>query len=222
MNLDIMVCIPSTWIWPADFGICLAGLVGNFAGRIPPYTDQNLRILKKEGSILLNMREQMIRQARDAGCTHVLFIDSDQTFPPNTLRRLLQWQKPVVACNVAIKRFPSTPTARLKDPVNDKGRILYTDDKSRGLVEVWRVGTGIMLLDLSVFDGLPEPWFNMRWRPEANEFQGEDWCLCELLESRGVPIYVDQGLSWEIGHIGKLEYVHSMTQAPVELIRASK
>lgn len=171
----------------------------------------DLAVHLKADSILARGRHELLEQALQQRRTHVLFVDSDQTFPPDTLHRLLSWRKPVVACNVATKTFPSSPTARIFNPDNPKGEPLFTTGEDQGLRRVWRIGTGIMLIELREISHLPRPFFLDTWKPEMQAFQGEDWYFCELLEKYDIKIYVDQGLSWEVGHVGDCEYRHEMT-----------
>jgi len=155
-----------------------------------------------------------VEAALKANATHILFVDSDQSFPPDTLRRLLSWNVPVVGCNVAVKKFPSCPTVREKSADSPKGTPIFTTEDSTGLQRVWRMGTGVMLVDMRVFAKLGEkPWFNLLWHEEENDFEGEDWFFCRKVEAAGYFIYIDQGLSWQIGHLGSLDYKHDFVIA---------
>ncbi|MBW2081588.1 MAG: hypothetical protein JRI39_00540 [Deltaproteobacteria bacterium] len=204
---DVMIGIPSYGMWDAEFGMCLLGLVMDFlGGPVKGFEGQSLFVWKREGTILPALRHALVRKAQERECTHLLFLDSDQTFPPYALRRLLEWHKPVVACNVATKAEESYPTARQKSGRDPKGRVVYTFPDYAGLEQVWRVGTGVMLVDMDVFAQVEPPWFNLKFRGGVDDYQGEDWTFCEKLEMHGIPIYVDHGLSWEVGHRGPRTY----------------
>jgi len=210
-EIRLVVAVPSQQTWDADFGMSIVFLMNHLAshGQVEDKVI-SFRLHNKRGSILANMREWLIQDAIKNDATHLLFIDSDQTFPRDLFHRLMKHKKKVVAVNVATKMLPPTPTARLEGGV--AGVPLYTREDSTELVKVWRVGTGVMLIDLNVFkrEGMESPWFNQRWDEELNAYVGEDWAFCEKLEKAGVGIYVDQEVSREIGHIGKLEYSHDM------------
>lgn len=210
-EIRLVIAVPSGQNWEAEFGMDLVFFTNYLAshGEVNEVPIQ-FRLHNKRGSILANMREDLIKQALAGGATHLLFIDSDQTFPPNIFHRLVAHKKKVVAVNVATKMLPPQPTARLADGVE-----LYTEKDSTGLVKVWRVGTGIMLIDLNVFkrEGMEQPWFNQHWNPKLDSYTGEDWAFCEKLEKAGVNIYVDQDVSREVGHVGKLNYGHDMIVA---------
>jgi len=211
----VVVAIPSGDTWDARFAMsmvfmsCYVAANHHINGKTTHFHVHN-----KKGSILCAIRQGIIETAILNKATHVLFIDSDQTFPKDILNRLMAHNKPIVAVNIATKTFPSSSTARKKGK-DIRGVPVYTHQDSTGVEEVWRVGTGIMLIDLKVFkrEKMPEaPWFNMEWNPEVGHYMGEDWYFCKCLEEAGVPIYIDHDLSNEVGHMGKLEYTIDMVE----------
>lgn len=206
--IKVMIAIPSQNSWEADFGMSLAFMV-NYATKNSVVRSQQMAIQlhNHKGSILAQSRQRMVDIAIEGGATHLLFVDSDQTFPPDTLHRLLMANKKVVACNIATKMLPSAGTARMSD-----GEPLVTREEDKGLVKVWRVGTGVMLIDLNLFkrEGMERPYFSQYWSEELGAYVGEDWAFCEMVEKSGCSIYVEQELSYEIGHVGKLNYNHSI------------
>ena len=212
-DIRLVIAIPSGGTWDANFAMSMIFMTNFIASRGSVHGRKiNYRIHNKRGSILANMRQGLIEEAIKGDATHVLFIDSDQTFPADTFHRLMWHKKQVVACNVATKMLPSTPTARLAGGV--AGVPLYTTKESTGLQEVWRVGTGVMLIDLNLFkrEHMIAPWFTQFWNPKLGSYMGEDWGFCEKLEQAGVKLWVDQDLSKEIGHMGMLEYTHEAVE----------
>lgn len=216
-EVRLVICIPSRDEWYAEFGMNLLFMTnylaahGEIDGKKMHYMVHN-----KRGSILAQMRQHQVELALQNKATHLLFIDSDQTFPRDLVHRLLAHKKQVISVNIATKVIPATTTARLPGPTNE-GIPVITNDSSKGLLQVWRVGTGIMLIDLNIFkrEGLKQgPWFDQRWSEEVGAYVGEDWGFCEKLEAAGVKIWIDQDLSKEIGHIGSLTYGHDLVPAP--------
>ncbi len=217
-ELKLIIGVPSTGKWEADFGLSLVQLFADATRKFEGWDNQQMMVLHKRGSILPQMRQQMLEQAIARKATHVLFLDSDQRFPHWTLRRLVHWGKPVVAANVPTKQIPSNPSARQFDPHQRGGRKVYTRAGMDGLEQVWRVGTGIMLVELAAVKDLPKPWFPVLWKEEIGDFQGEDWGFCEVLEKAGIPIYVDHKLSWEVEHLGVFRYAHDHVQEDERLV----
>ena len=215
-GISVLIAIPSGSSWEALFGMSLAGLVA-YSNR--PFSDgsylEALKICNTRGSILSRSRHKLVQEAQEYGVTHILFLDSDMSFPPDTLFRLLGRKRAIVACNCPTKMLPSTPTARLIG--NDfSGEPMYSVKDDTGVRQVWRVGTGVMLIDLRVFDKMPQPWFPITWNEELNDYTGEDWAFCEKAQSLGIPVYVDMSLSREIGHVGSFEFKHTHVEIPLK------
>ena len=182
---------------------------------VPGYDKVELQLHNAKGSILPASRQRILKAALEAGATHLLFIDSDQTFPADLAHRLLSHGKLVVGCNVATKVLPPSTTARMKDGTAS-GAPFYTERDSKDLVKVWRLGTGVLLLNLNIFkreELKKPPHFQVEWNEERGDYTGEDWFFMERLEKAGVSIWVDQSLSRQIGHVGSLNYGHDMIAA---------
>jgi len=166
-------------------------------------------IHNRRGCILPQSRQELVEIAQTFSATHILFLDSDQTYPPDILNKLLDHRLPIVACNVATKSLPPAPTAR-SDNGTLTGEPVYTFPEVTGLEKVYRVGTGVMLISMHVFDSIEKPWFPITWDASVNKFTGEDWNFCALVQKAGYNIYVDHDLSKEIGHLGTMEFTHKM------------
>lgn len=220
-SYSIHVGVPSQEVWQAEFGMSLAFmLTWSMKNRLVARSEsERVEVMNVKGSILPYLREQLVKSAKERGATHLLFVDSDQTFPKDLIRRLLGWELPVVACNVATKQIPVQPTARLQgDTVG--GEILYSNGQN-GIEQVWRVGTGVMMLDMKVFDIIESPYFSMYWDEGVQQYRGEDWVLCEKLEEAGIPIFVDHSTSLKIGHCGLQIFTHDhiVTKQEYETVR---
>lgn len=209
-KLNLLIGIPSTGSWTSGFGISLGNMVAYFmANKVPGFREQRVQEEVVKGSILPRSRGNLVKRALKEQFTHLLFIDTDQTFPRDTAHRLLQHRKDVVGCNIATKEVPASPTARKKG-ANQGGELVYTDKDSPELEEVWRLGTGIMLVDVRVFQKLGPGCFEIRWVPELQDYRGEDWSMCEAMERAGFRIWVDHRLSDEVGHLGEYKYTHDV------------
>ncbi len=217
-GVNLAICIPSLGTWDAGFSLSLLHMVLTLQ---QPYEDAppvlQSSVHHVVGSILPRSREKLVMQALSKGATHILFLDSDMTFPAWIAHCLLARQRMVIAANCATKKVPSTPTARVKGPTL-QGLPVYTHpdvvNESNVVQEVWRVGTGVMLIDARVFKQLAHPWFDTRWEPTLKDHVGEDWVFCEKLEALKIPIYVDHQVSAEIGHVGQMEYDHTLVELP--------
>lgn len=212
------ICIPSRSEWAADFALSLAGMLLAFGKHpLPGYKQTGVIIINKRGSILPQLRYQLVDEALKKECTHLLFLDSDMYFPSSLAHQLIDLDKDIIGCNCATKSIPASPTARLKDHT-DEGAVLYgrTDAKHGDYKKVWRLGFGVMLIKAEVFTKMPRPWFGIDWSPERQEFYGEDWVFCKNAEAAGYDIWVDEFASGAIGHIGTFMYTHGEVQYPEE------
>lgn len=207
-HFRLLVAVPSGPYWNAKFAVDLINLVAFFPSlRVPGYRSQELRVANVRSSILSKNRLDAVKMARESHCTHILFLDTDHTFPKDLVHRLARSGKPVVAANCVTKSLPASPTARAKaeDP---RGVPVYTDHGSTGLEQVWRIGTGVMLIAISVFEKIGNGVWDMKYLPEADTYQGEDWSFCEACEKADIPLYIDHDLSLKIGHEGHLVFTH--------------
>lgn len=212
----VMVCVPSLGDWTDDMAYCLSLMLDFVAAHpFPGLSVKRSAVLaKKRGSLMPKTREEFFDDARANGCTHALCLDADQTFPKDTLHRLLMHNKPIVACNVATKASISMPTARAKDGT-PYGTPIPFEGKT-GLGPCWRVGLAVALVDLKAIEPMGRGLFEVRWSPEINQYIGEDWDFCSKAEKSGIEITIDHDLSKQIGHVGRKTFTHRDVPPMVE------
>lgn len=220
-GVKLAVCVPSAGMWCADFGMSLARMCAYVSTCLfEPDQAREVIVLDKRTSLLARSRQECLEDALHQGCTHALFLDSDQAFPPDTAHRLLAWKKPIVACNIAVKTNPSFPTARARG-ATCFGVPITSESPKEGLEQVWRIGCGVMLIDLSIVAPIPKPWFEVCYSVKNAQFIGEDWYFIGKLEAAGHKIYVDHGLSRQIGHIGQFNFTYANIPNLNELLEAA-
>ena len=95
-------------------------------------------------------RNSLCQVAIETRSTHILQIDSDMTFPPDLLVRLLLHGKDIVG----------VPYPRRAPPYELLGRPKYPErgDQS-GLVEMAMLPAGLLLIKLDALKRIPQPWF---------------------------------------------------------------
>lgn len=209
-HFNCVVGVPSGDSWDAHFGVALVNLISAFTmQKISGFEKQSIRLVNVRSSILPKNRLNLVQAALAARATHLLFLDSDQTFPKDLVHRLAAHRRLVVAANIPTKTIPAQPTARGKsgDP---QGTVIYTDADSTGLEQVWRIGTGVMLVNMQVFYKLSGDLWSMQYLPEYDTYQGEDWTFCAKCEEAGIPLYIDHDVSKLVGHVGKYEFTHDV------------
>jgi hypothetical protein len=159
------------------------------------------------GTVLSEARQSAAKELLEEGCTHILYVDSDMAFPPYAAQRMMQHDVPVVAANCSKRVRPLGVTARIKGgPEDDSNQPLWPVKGEEGLVKVETVGTALMMVKAEVFTKIEWPWFSQPWYEETERFVGEDVFFCGRLAQAEIPVMVDQGLSWQVRHIGEYRY----------------
>jgi hypothetical protein len=156
-------------------------------------------------------REAALEAALGLGATHLLWLDTDMTFPADTAVRLAGINRPIVACNCLMKDPRGLFTAE-----RDNERIATTPE-STGLEAVDSIGLAVLLMRTTVVASLPRPWFR-HGVTDAGVDIGEDRMFCRALRAAGHEILIDHDLSKEIGHIGSYTY-RPPREAPVAVQR---
>lgn len=211
-RVNVIMGVPSLMdLWHERFCMSMLAMINHF-NKVPlgNYREQSIRPVSVRGSILPNLRLDLVQHARDSKASHLLFIDTDQTYPKDTLHRMIKADKDVVACNIATKVIPSQPTARLYDPANlSSGKRVY-NTPGKGLEKIWRVGCGVMLIRMKIFDRLGDDVWGNEFKPSARRYQGEDWAFCEACERAHIDVWIDHDLSEEVKHWGLYGYDHGV------------
>jgi hypothetical protein len=141
----VAVCIPSDDHVHAGFCISLVHMLMHTmltdAIKLEGITIQHIG-----ASILPYSRYTLVKQALHHNATHLLFIDSDMTFPPDTLVRLMRHDKEIVGINAMSRRPPYNLTAWARP-----GERIVTLTDSMGLEKIWRTGFAVVLIKAEVF-----------------------------------------------------------------------
>ncbi|MFA6134726.1 MAG: hypothetical protein WC869_11990 [Phycisphaerae bacterium] len=206
MTPRVGICIPSGDMWHADFSFDLAGML--------LYTTTSSSGPLEVGmhnhrlSVLPTARNWLVRDALTAGASHILFLDSDMRFPPDTLLRLLSHDQDIVAANCVQRAFPTRATAWAA------GAHVFTEADSTGLEEVESIGTAVMMIKASVFGAMKPPAFFFEPKPDdAFSFLGEDQYFCRKARECGFKVWIDHDLSQHVAHVGTLAYTPAMALA---------
>lgn len=181
---------------PLTFPFVYSGFFDSFIAMEKP--DQFLYFRESNGPIE-KLRNNLVRNAKHNNCTHIIMMDVDQLYHPLTIPRLLSHKQPVVGALVH-RRYPPFDPLMLKGRVNEYETIDKFNDGD--LVEVDATGTGCLLIDLRVFDAIPEPWFEFVDNPSGIGIVGEDIWFCTKLKQAGYKIFVDTSVP--AGHLSTL------------------
>lgn len=186
---------------------------------------------KMKGTNLGQMRSEIAEYAIEIGAKHLLFVDSDQTFPEHALQQLLARDKAVVGALYVKKYYPFNPIAGIYDEELQRFVSISEFVPDELYDNCDGIGTGFMLIKTELFRKLSKPWFLFWWT--GREHAGEDYYFCRKVKQETKElIYLDT--SMEIGHIGTAAFgvrnylsirrreMEEMKRSAVEDVQAGK
>lgn len=201
--MKVHVAIPCLDMCPVSFALSLAAMLQTVAWDRKLRKEIAVSLGSQQGSLIMDARNALVAQAQAVHASHILFLDSDMTFPPDTLSILASHHKPFVGASY-VKRY-------------GKHEILgipfgtYNPDLAP-LAEMLTLPLGVALIKLSVFDSLPRPYFKYEQGPDPASSISEDTYLCNAVRAAGHRIYADVELTKRIGHVGMKTFTVQDTQ----------
>jgi len=158
------------------------------------------------GSLVYNSRTYLVNYALEHGFTHIMWIDSDMTFPSDTLLRLFKHDLDIVSCICYSRQGNHSPCAYMSVRKGDKthsGSLTPIDikDDMPELIEVDGCGAAMMLVKTDVYKKVGKrfhEWYEPKWN------LGEDLSFTERAKKCGFKIWCDTTI--DIGHIGSAVY----------------
>lgn len=209
----IAIGIPSMDYVDADFCICLASQVGSFRGITAMINSKGcyIDLGRMECVKFAQAKTAQLKDGRTIKPTHLMFFDSDMTFPNYTIQRLLEHDRDIVGCMYS-RRVADASGAFSNIGLTVDTTITQVDTRQNApLLEMKLLPTGILLIKMSVFDKLPAadddgPIFGYRYIKDLNAYEREDVRFCRIAREHGIQIWCDPWLSTQIGHIGQAVY----------------
>lgn len=132
---------------------------------------------------------------------YLFAVDSDITFKPDALKRLLAHDKAIVS-GLYIQRKPGQHILEL---YKNGRNIPYNDIKGLGLIEVDSCGFGCVLIHSSVFKDMGYPQFVYRSAINHENTVSEDTYFCLKAKGIGYRVFADTTILCE--HIGSTKFV---------------
>jgi hypothetical protein len=215
--MKVAICIPRHGDTKGEFAIGLARLVAHSLTAPAPGGERlEIEIFSLASSDLPHNRTELLKRAILWQARYLLWLDDDHVFPPDALLRLLAHKLPVVGCNQPRRSLPTGPVAVRLDAKGEMEHVYTTEAlaKAGAVEEVVHVGLALCLMDMSVLHIVKakvekgvgwahwEP-FDRKLLPGTTARMGEDVSFFRELSEAGVKLFVDHGLSWEVGHIAE-------------------
>ena len=143
-------------------------------------------------------RNKMVDRAVNSGSTHLLFVDSDMSFPADAVQKLIDQKKEVIGGMYNRREEGNMPTILM----DDGKRLSIPDVVPKETFEVFATGTGFMLIDLESLKKVDYPYFWFGFY--RDRMLGEDAWFCMQAQKAGIKVWCDPTLG--IKHIGTKEY----------------
>jgi hypothetical protein len=189
--------------WAMSFANMIGYTIAHLGNKITLHTAARI------GTYVHTAREDLIRDAEEAGGHYILWCDTDHKFPPDALIRLLAHDKAMVGINYPTRRMPPRYVAIKRTAIEHPGggKLCETRRDSEGLETVEGLGFGLVLMKMAILPTLPKegPWFFFEHNDNGKHV-GEDVWFCRLVRQAGWEIHVDHDLSKDCTHVGTVEY----------------
>ncbi len=169
------------------------------------YDDIDVDFVLRMGCDIIGSRVWLVRNAMRLNATHILFVDHDMYFPPDCVRKLIDMDKDIIGAAYNFRQLPLRTTAIPEGtvPTNMEYRVDPKDLPDKPFKAI-TLGTGLLLVKLSVFEKIGEPWFLFGRNKEGELTQGEDTYFCVQARKAGFEVWADPTLG--VKHCGEYLY----------------
>ena len=167
------------------------------------------------------VRNYLVRDALDAGCTHLIMLDTDQIYPPDTITRLLAHDKDIVGAKV-YRKYPPYDPILVRGAIPIFSHVPDEECESGELVEVDATGCGCIMFRTALFTEIEPPWF--KWEMPVMDgvsvMVGEDFYFCRKAKEADYRIYVDTSV--EVSHMALMQVNQSAYKIYSKIAEAQK
>ena len=192
MTVRVLIGIPSLQFVDVNFTMRLVGLVTHTMQQ-----GVSTVVQPAVNFALPNAHNMLVEDARRHNCTHLLLLETDNTFPADALLRLLAHDKAIVGATYLMRSAPHWAMGRELDTTRP------IDVTGGGCREVSRLPVGCILIRMDVFDALEAPLWECPWNGKT--FETDDYRFCDKARDKGFKVFCDCDLSMEVGHMAWLE-----------------
>ena len=145
---------------------------------------------------IADVRTNMVRQALQNGCTDVIFMDTDQTYAPDTVTKLMAISSFIVGAPVHRRWKPFDVVLR-RGTLESYTLVPKEEAYSGDVIKVDATGTGCLRIDTAVFRALGGNPFIIG-RGSRGQTIGEDIGFCSRARTAGFEILIDTSI--QVGH----------------------
>jgi len=156
------------------------------------------KLVVHEGAYCHYSRNKIVSGAINGEATHLMLVDGDLTFPPDSVNRLFTHNRDVVGALYYRRQLPKSPTfSQISE-----GKLYVPEFIPDKPFKVFAMAPGFMLINVEVLKKIPDPWFYFEnWNGQE---LGEDVYFCKKVHEAGFDIWCDPTI--DIKHIGDYSY----------------
>jgi len=159
----------------------------------------DLSVVTSYGPYIDVNRDCMVIDAMQMEPDKILFLDDDQTYPPETPEILLNHDKMIVGGVTPIKDNARPMLWNWTDESFTTIDIWPSLNGKSGLTMVDGLGMGGVMVDPKVFDMLDAPYFKIDRDPNKYKDHGEDISFYKKCKQASIEVWVDLDLQY--GHL---------------------
>ncbi len=151
-----------------------------------------------EGAYIQSNRHQLALMALERKTDFMFFMDHDVVFQPDTLCRLIARDK-----DICFGKYSNRHTTTQRSLVTGlDGKLI--NDFPADLFECAIGPTGCMLIKMSVFSKIQQPWFNVILGTDGKVAESEDAWFCGQARNAGISVWCDPTI--KVDHYGEAIY----------------
>lgn len=200
--MKVLIAIPTMATMPIQFFTSFLGLE----------KIEGTKVAIESGSLVYMARSNLTAKALDGNFDYIFWLDSDMTFEPNVLKRLVhdaEYYGLDCVTGICFKRsFPTYPTI-LKELSWDDGANIaepYKDYPKDELFDIAGCGLACCLVKVDALKAVMDKYQCSPFEPLPG--LGEDYSFCYRLAGCGIRMMCDSRVKF--GHVGSFIFNESV------------
>ena len=146
---------------------------------------------------------KLVELAQEKKASHIFFVEHDIVFEPDTLGRLLEQDKDVIAAPYSGRRLPREPLVYQKGADGELYMMSY-DIWPNKPFKCYGIPTGCTLVKMGVFDKIAKPYFFFEYDKDGKMLMSQDIYFSKKVNEAGLEVWADPTIN--IVHVGEMDY----------------
>lgn len=156
----------------------------------------------QNGVFVHENQNNLVEIAKEKKASHLFLVEHDMAFQPDTLGKLLELDKDVVAAAYSGRMLPREPL--VYQEANGEPYMMSYDRWPNKPFKAYGVPTGCTLIKMSVFDKIKKPYFFFEYNKEGKMEMSQDIYFSKKVNKAGLETWCDPTI--DVVHIGDFSY----------------